>query len=145
MKITEEINIGEYIDPLPKQRSEIVRLDMIVDSAKQQARDRILFNIASQQLDAELLPRASRPFWDSGLSVIPCCEACYREYREEEWDGEVDHPFLQKRRRATIERIEDGVVCTICKRSRIAELKREIAEEIEIEFEIVDEQGEYDG
>jgi len=36
------------------------------------------------------------------------------------------------------------VVCTICKRSRIAELKREIAEEIEIEFEIIDEEGEYD-
>lgn len=138
--ITEEITIEDCLQGIPKDASDLddEAIQTFVDSYKQDVRDDIVSSIAAQQRNPDLLPEASRLFWEGPITVWACCEACYRERSDEEWTGSVDDRLQYSKRRAAQQRIEDGAPCTLCKRERLQELREEIADGVEIEVVVVD-------
>lgn len=138
--VTREVPIEECLNGKTREESDLEEehIEEFVNMTKDIERSKALRNEAEETLDEENLPEATTLLWIDAAEVYSLCSQCYHENSDGAWTGSTQNPNQFELQKKMNERLESGVPCSFCKDERVKEIKKELAEQIDVEVVIIE-------
>lgn len=116
-------------------------VDMFIEWEESLTTDEIYRKLARKRLDDDDVPQAEELLWIDQAEVYSVCPDCYLQHKSDQWTGSTQNSDYAKLRRGMLERLDEGVPCSKCRKARVETLQAELeaSDEIEVQVEVVEE------